>query len=149
MHSVSSRICRTLRAETGATIVEFAVASIILFTLVFGVIAICLALYSYNVTAEAARLATRYAIVRGSKCTSFASACPANRTDILTYVQSLGFPGINPASLSVPLDCCWPTNNNPKSTVQVTVNYTFPLVIPFVPSQTLTMSSTSAMTISQ
>jgi Flp pilus assembly protein TadG len=149
MHSVSSRIRRTLRAETGATIVEFAVASIILFTLVFGVIAICLALYSYNVTAEAARLATRYAIVRGSSCTSFASACPAIRTDIQTYVRSLGFPGINPASLSVPTDCCWPTNNNPGSTVQVTVNYTFPLVIPFVPSQTLTMSSTSAMVISQ
>jgi hypothetical protein len=31
----------------------------------------------------------------------------------------------------------------------VTVQYTFPLLIPFVPSRILTMSSTSAMYISQ
>jgi Flp pilus assembly protein TadG len=151
MRLLASRMRRTLRAEAGSSIVEFAMASIILFTLVFGVIAICLALYSYNVTAEAAREATRYAIVRGSACTSFATACPATKTDIETYVRSLGFPGINPApaSLWVNTDCCWPTDNNPGSTVQVTVNYTFPLVIPFVPSRMLTMSSTSAMVISQ
>jgi Flp pilus assembly protein TadG len=149
--SLASRIGRGVRVDAGTTIVEFAMASTILFTLVFGVIAICLALYSYNVVAESAREATRYAIVRGSACTSFATACPATKTDIETYVRSLGFPGINPASASlwVNTDCCWPTNNNPGSTVQVTVNYTFPLVIPFVPSRTLTMSSTSAMVISQ
>lgn len=129
--------------------VEFALASTILFSLVFGVISICLALYTYNAIAEAAREATRYAIVRGSKCKSFATACPAIRTDVQTYVQSLHFPGITPASLSVPASCCWPTNNNPGSTVKVTVQYTFPLTIPFVPSQTLSMSSTSQMVISQ
>jgi Flp pilus assembly protein TadG len=140
---------RTLRADRGSSIVEFAMASIILFTLVFGLLAICLALYSYNVTAEAAREATRYAIVRGSACTSFATACPATATDIETYVKGLGFPGIDPASLSVPADCCWPTNNNPGNPVKVTVKYTFPLVIPFVPRRILTMSSTSQMLISQ
>ena len=130
--------------------VEFAMASIILFTLVFGVIAICLALYSYNVTAEAAREATRYAIVRGSSCTSFATACPATATDIQTYVRGLGFPGINPSPSTLTATASWPNGNNkPGSPVQVTVQYTFPLVIPFVPSQALTMSSTSAMVISQ
>jgi Flp pilus assembly protein TadG len=144
------RMRRTLRADGGSSLVEFAMASIILFTLVFGLLAICLALYSYNVTAEAAREATRYAIVRGSACTSFATACPATATDIKTYVQGIGFPGINPASLSVPDDCCWPKgNNNPGNPVQVTVQYTFPLVIPFVPRRILTMSSTSQMLISQ
>jgi Flp pilus assembly protein TadG len=160
MHSVASRIRRTLRAETGATIVEFAVASIILFTLVFGVIAICLALYSYNVTAEAAREATRYAVVRGSHCDPKTfSDCNIDQTGLLTYVQSLGFPGINPSNLTVAASATTPTLvtctstlkpcNNPGSTVQVTVSYQFPLVIPFVPSQQLTMSSTSAMVISQ
>jgi Flp pilus assembly protein TadG len=147
---LAARMRRTLRADRGSSIVEFAMASIILFTLVFGLLAICLALYSYNVTAEAAREATRYAIVRGSACTSFATACPATATDIKTYVQGIGFPGINPASLSVPDDCCWPKgNNNPGNPVQVTVQYTFPLVIPFVPRRILTMSSTSQMLISQ
>jgi hypothetical protein len=44
----------------------------------------------------------------------------------------------------------WPKgNNNPGNPVQVTVTYTFPLGIPFMPSRALTMSSTSQMIISQ
>jgi Flp pilus assembly protein TadG len=159
MRSIAVRIGRAVRVETGANMVEFAMASIILFTLVFGVIAICLALYSYNVTAEAAREATRYAIVRGSKCSpSTFSDCNVTSAQLQTYVRGLGFPGINPSSLNV--TAAWPTIgptcfpsitpcNNPGNQVQVTVQYTFPLVIPFVPSRTLTMSNTSAMYISQ
>jgi len=146
---LASRTRRTLRAEMGSSIVEFALASVILFTLVFGVIAICLALYSYNVTAEAAREATRYAIVRGSACNSFPD-CKVTSDQIQTYVRGLGFPGINPSSLTLTATASWPNgNNDPGNPVQVTVNYTFPLVIPFVPTRTLTMTSTSAMVISQ
>jgi Flp pilus assembly protein TadG len=160
IHSViASRVRRIVGAEEGATMVEFAMSSIILFTLVFGVIAICLALYSYNVTAEAAREATRYAIVRGSACSpSTFSDCNVTSAQLQTYVRGLGFPGINPSSLTA--TATWPTTgsacfpsvtpcNNPGNRVNVTVQYTFPLAIPFVPSQTLTMSSTSAMYISQ
>jgi Flp pilus assembly protein TadG len=160
IHSfIASRVRRTVGAEEGATMVEFAMASIILFTLVFGVISICLALYSYNVTAEAAREATRYAIVRGSACSpSTFSDCNVTSAQLQTYVQGLGFPGINPSSLTV--TATWPTTgsacfpsiapcNNPGNRVNVTVQYTFPLAIPFVPSRTLTMSSTSGMYISQ
>jgi Flp pilus assembly protein TadG len=157
LRSVASRMRRTLRADGGSSIVEFALASVILFTLLFGVIAICLALYSYNVTAEAAREATRYAIVRGSACNSFPN-CNIDQTGLQTYVRGLGFPGINPSSLT--LTAAWPTVgvtcfpsltpcNNPGNLVRVTVQYTFPLVIPFVPRRILTMSSTSAMYISQ
>jgi Flp pilus assembly protein TadG len=148
---------RAARCESGSAIVEFAMTSIILFTLVFGVMAIGLALYSYNVVAEAAREGSRYAIVRGSACNSF-SNCNVTSAQIQTYVKGIGFPGINPASLTA--TAAWPTTginctpsitpcNNPGNLVNVTVNYQFPLVIPFVPSRTLTMSSTSAMVISQ
>ena len=153
-----ARILRTLRVEAGSSIVEFAMASIILFTLVFGLLAICLALYSYNVVSEAAREATRYAIVRGSACNSFAD-CNIDQTGLQTYVRGIGFPGITPSSLSVVASATTPTGttctptlkpcNNPGNPVQVTVTYTFPLVIPFVPSRMLTMSSTSQMLISQ
>jgi Flp pilus assembly protein TadG len=141
--------------------VEFAVASVILFTLVFGVIAICLALYSYNIVAEAAREATRYAIVRGSACSaSTFSDCNIDQTGLQTYVQSLGFPGINSSSLTVTASAtspatgttCTPTLvpcNKPGNLVTVTVTYPFLLSIPFVPQRTLNMSSTSAMYISQ
>jgi Flp pilus assembly protein TadG len=158
MHPLASRIRRTLRAEKGSSIVEFAMASVILFTLIFGVMAIGLALYSYNVVSEAAREATRYAIVRGSACNSFTN-CNIDQTGLQTYVQGIGFPGITPSSLTVAASAksatgtiCTPTLkpcNKPGNPVKVTVTYTFPLVIPFVPRRTLTMSSTSQMTISQ
>ena len=158
---MNQRIRRASRDESGSSILEFALTSVILFTLVFGVIAICLALYSYNVTAEAAREATRYAIVRGSACSnSTFPDCNVTSDQIQTYVRGLGFPGINPSSTTLTAVATWPTTgaacfpsvtpcNNPGNLVQVTVQYTFPLVIPFVPSRTLTMSSTSAMYISQ
>jgi Flp pilus assembly protein TadG len=161
MRSIASRVRRTVGAEVGSSMVEFAVASVILFTLVFGVIAICLALYSYNVTSEAAREATRYAIVRGSACSpSTFSDCNVTSDQLQTYVRGLGFPGINPSSSTLTATATWPTTgatcspsvtpcNNPGNLVKVTVQYTFPLVIPFVSSRTLTMSSTSAMYISQ
>jgi Flp pilus assembly protein TadG len=146
------RIRRTLRAEAGSSIVEFALASIILFALVFGVMAICFALYSYNVVSEAAREATRYAIVRGSSCNSFPD-CKVTSDQLQTYVQGLGFPLINikpPPAKALTAVASWPNgNNNPQNPVQVTVTYTFPLGIPFMPSRALTMSSTSQMIISQ
>jgi Flp pilus assembly protein TadG len=143
------RLRRASRDESGSSLVEFAITSTILFMLVFGVMAICLALYSYNVVSEAAREATRYAIVRGSACTKTVP-CKATSGQIETYVQNLGFPGIAPTSLTVTSDCCWPNGDkNPGSPVKVTVQYTFPLAIPFVPTRTLTMSSTSQMLISQ
>lgn len=144
----ASRIGRAIRVEAGANIVEFALASIVLITLVFGVIAICLALYSYNVVAEAAREASRYAMVRGSACNSFAD-CKVTRIQLESYVQSITWPGLASNSLTVPT-VNWPDgNNNPGSRVAVTVNYTLPLAIPFVPSRTLTMASTSQVVISQ
>lgn len=158
MRSIASHARRTVGAEVGATMVEFALASVILFTLVFGVIAICLALYSYNIVAEAAREATRYAIVRGSACTTF-SDCKVTSDQLKTYIRGRGFPGIDPSSLN--LVATWPTTgvtcfpsvtpcNNPGNLVSVTVSYpSFLLSIPFVSQQTLSMSSTSVMYISQ
>lgn len=157
-----ARMHRTLRAEAGSPIVEFAMASSILFSLVFGIMAICVALYTYNVTAEIAREATRYAIVRGSACTSKTfSNCNIDQDGLQTHVRDVGgtFPGITPSSLTVTASATSATGtictakltpcNKPGNPVQVTVTYTFPLSIPFVPRRTLTMSSTSQMLISQ
>jgi Flp pilus assembly protein TadG len=147
-----------LSDERGDTIVEFATGALILFTVLFGIMAMALALYSYNVVSELAREGTRYAIVRGAKC-HFTSACPASNTDIQTYLQNVGFPGINPNSVTTVTSwsaypvgtLCAPSLscNNPGNQVKVTVSYQFPLVIPFVPSRTLSMSSTAEMVISQ
>lgn len=148
---MEARIQRASRDQSGSAIIEFAVASTILFSLVFGVMAICWAFYSFNITSEAAREATRYAIVRGSACSSSTfSNCNITSGQIQTYVRSIGFPGINSSPTTLTATASWPDgNNNPGSQVQVTVQYSFPLVIPFVPRRTLTWSSTSQMVISQ
>ncbi len=77
--------------------------------------------------------------------------------DIQTYVQNLGFPGSGnmvgqplhgpptPREAPVRHAGC----NSPGDQVTVTVTYQFPVVIPFVPRRTLSMSSTAAMVISQ
>jgi Flp pilus assembly protein TadG len=149
---------RLMRSEEGQSLVETAVSSMAVLCLFFGVMEMSLALYTYHFLSEAARLATRYAVVRGSACTSFVTACPAQASDVQTYVRNLDFPGIVPANVTV--TTTWPTTgstctpsslpcNNPGNQVKIKVQYKFPLSIPFMPYSNLTMSSTSQMVISQ
>ena len=144
-----------LRGERGTSTIEFALGASLLFMTVVGILTMMFALYSYNVVSEAAREATRFAIVRGTAC-HFATACPAASGDIQTYVQHLGFPGSSnlvatPAWSAYPAggNCKSPGCNGPGDQVAVTVTYQFPVVIPFVPRRTLSMSNTAAMVISQ
>jgi Flp pilus assembly protein TadG len=157
-------------ADEGATLVEMALTSAILFAGVFGIIMISFALYTYNYVAEAAHEAARYASVRGAYCVGF-SDCPDITGDQVTaFVQTLNYPGIltDSAHLTVstswynvvqtggsattisscgtsPAGCDVPSFN----AVQVQVTYNFPLNIPFWRSTTLSMSSTSQLPISQ
>jgi len=156
----AARFARASRGEQGATLVETALSMVILLTVIFGVFEICLAVYTYHFISEAAREGTRYAIVRGAQCSGFASACPASSTDVQTYVKGIGFPGIDPSKMTVlpvwssytsggncpasPAPC-----NTPGNLITITVQYNFPLAIPFIPAKTLAMSSTSSMVISQ
>jgi Flp pilus assembly protein TadG len=104
------------------------------------------ALYTYTEVSEAARQGTRYAIVRGSSCTSWANACPASASDIQTYLQNVP-QGLNANNMTV--TTTWTPNNNPGSTVQVKVQYSFQFILPFLPSGTINMTSTSQMVISR
>jgi Flp pilus assembly protein TadG len=140
------RISRRAAEQRGTSVVEFALCSAILLTLAFGVLALSLAVYSYHFISEAARQGTRYAMVRGSTC-QFSNPCTATSDEIQSYVQGLAFPGINPSQMTVTTK--WPSGKDPGDPVEVTVTYAFPLWIPFVPSQTLTMTSSSQMTISE
>lgn len=145
--------------EHGNTMVEMALSALMLLCFIFGVMEICLALYTYHNIAESAREATRFAIVRGYSCTSWTSACPASVPDIQTYVQNLGYPGIDPSRLTVtptwsayPKAYTCPASPSPCNStgnlVTITVQYSFPISLPFVSLTTIPMSSTSAMIIS-
>lgn len=85
--------------EEGSQLVEMALTCGILMALLIGLLQITLAVYSYHYVSEAAREATRWAIVRGSACTGF-THCNAANSDIQTYAQSLGYPGITAAHLT-------------------------------------------------
>lgn len=144
--------------EQGSSIVETALSMIILLTILFGLIEICLALYTYHFISDAAREGTRYAIVHGSTCLVGTASCTVTTGQIQTYVQNLGFPGINSSAITVTTaysawpaggTCVAPGCNGPGDLATVTVKYNFPLSIPFVKSSVLAMTSTSAMVISQ
>lgn len=84
--------------EDGANLVEMALACTVFFAMLFGIIEFCLVFNCFNFVAEAAREATRYAVIRGSdSClpnTSFPN-CDLNSTTagaLQTYVQGLGYP---------------------------------------------------------
>lgn len=158
---------RSTHNESGSAILETALSIMILLTFLFGIMEVCLAGYTYHVISEAAREATRYAIVRGSTYTTDCTAPSAanciaqggnNSGDIATYVQDLNFAGINPNKMTV--NSTWLTIAGtvcgtgdackaPGNQVQVTIQYNFPLSVPFVPVSRWTLTSTSRMVISQ
>ena len=146
---------RALKNEHGSTLVELALSSAILFSMLFGIMQIGLALYSFHFISNAAREGTRWAMVRGNTCTG----CVAAVSDVQSHVKNLGFPGINPANMTVTVSygaypagvTCSPSAacNNPGNKVKVVVQYNFTFAVPFVPQQTFSMSSTSTMIIAQ
>jgi Flp pilus assembly protein TadG len=157
-----SRVHDWSHHEEGAVLVEIAFSIVILLSVVFGIMAISLALYSYFFVSEAAREATRYAIVRGNSnsrpdCTSPGYAtCIAQPTDIQSYVRDLAFPGVTASNITA--TSTWWTSTGgacgttdsckiPGNRVQVTVSYPYPLSIPFGPQRTLTLASTSNMVV--
>jgi Flp pilus assembly protein TadG len=151
----ANRSSSGFHGERGTSTIEFALGASLLFMTVVGIISMMFALYTYNIVSEAAREAARFAIVRGSAC-HFAAACPAASGDIQTYVQNLGFPGSS-TLVATPAWSAYPAGgackhagcNGPGDQVTVTVTDQFPLVIPFLPRRTLSMSNTAAMVISQ
>ena len=138
---------RRASRSRGASLVEFALTAGIVLTVMFAAMALSQALSTYHFLASAASQATRYAIVRGAECSSWSSACPASAGDIQSYVRGLVPDGITAANVNV--TTTWLPDNQPGSFVKVTVAYSFNLEIPFIPAQSLPLSSTAEMTISQ
>jgi Flp pilus assembly protein TadG len=152
-----------IRGDEGATIVEFALSCGILCMMLFGIVEVSLAVYTYDFVSEAARDGARYAIVRGTKCTGMTD-CNATSAQIQTHVQSLNYPAINGNNLTVtatwlsaaaaPPNMVWSSCsgsgcNKIGNAVNVQVQYPFQLSIPFWKSVTINLSNSSQMVISQ
>jgi len=160
-----------LRGEEGSGAVEVAFASLILIATMLGVCEVSLAWYYGHFCSDAARQATRYAMVRGSKScanTPNLSECDVTADQIKTYVRGLGFPGV--VSGNVTVTSTWyqasttePTSgqtatwsacpgacNAPGNMVKVVVAYPMSLPIPAAnKTLSLNLKGTSQMLITQ
>ena len=174
------------RSERGSTLIEFGLVITVLLLFLFGIIDFGRALYAYHFVGNAARQATRFAIVRGTtwqnSCddtTSLTGGCQASSENVQYYVQQLangsgiynssGNTNPNNASLIATLQAqpspdggsltCNTVPITPGCTAEVTVQYAFQFIFPFLPTNRCTLSngvaasvcmtSTSEMVVSQ
>ncbi|MGB9079059.1 MAG: TadE/TadG family type IV pilus assembly protein [Terracidiphilus sp.] len=123
-----------LRREDGASLVEVAVSLAVYLSLLFMVIELSLALYSYNFVSDAAREATRYAVIRGeNSCVpnptfpncnlqpgSITSTTNPSRNPVLAYIDSLRYPGLDSRNLSAAVTW-WVAKQNASGSTSWTI----------------------------
>ncbi len=130
-----------MRKRRGSTLVESAFALTSFAVLLAGIMEVAFTGFVANSVTFAAQRAARYASVRGS-----ASGHPAATAD----VQSVGQACATPLTAGwVKVNVTWIPDNNPGSTVQVQVVYSFkPSIMP-IDRGILTLQSTARQTIVQ
>ena len=151
------RAKNAMYGEAGSAILEMAVTLPLLFAFLFCFMEVCLALYTLCMISESAREGTRYAMVHGASCpTSGSPTCEVTAAQVNTFVQNINWADVAGGTMTV---CVYYNNNacntNPANSrnvgnpVKITVTYVFPITMPFVPTSSLTLKSTSQMTIIQ
>jgi Flp pilus assembly protein TadG len=150
--------------ERGSTLFEFAMVAVITLVLMFGMIDLARALYSYHFVTTAAREGARFASVRGALCSSSVAPppCPAQQIDVQNFVTAITPQGIDAGNVTATL---LPGTNTmpvcgsgppfyPGCMFTVTVTYQFKWIFPAAfyslapvnfQSGTIVMSSTSEM----
>jgi Flp pilus assembly protein TadG len=162
------RTIRPRNGESGNVLVEFSVSLVVILTVLFGIIDVGRALYAYDWVSHAARLGTRYAMVRGAceldngdpcpNCSGGVNSLPCQATgtsstagDIQNYVNTTAI-GIDTSNVTVTAQCyvtAKAASNPPCATgtwINVKVAYKFSFVSPLFPL-TWTMHSTSERTV--
>jgi Flp pilus assembly protein TadG len=133
--------CRA-SATSGQTAVEFALASSLLFILMFGLMKLGFAVYSYNTISHTARECVRYAFVHEP-----GSVNPQSASAIAQRYEYAYMPGGAPLTVTVtfPQDSDFSTLQD----AQCSISFNYTVQIPFLPSKTLTLTSTEHMILSQ
>jgi Flp pilus assembly protein TadG len=148
--------------EAGQALIELAITIPVLFLFLFAFMQVCMICYTRNMISEAARQGTEYAAVRsgpygastGCMTTNYSTSvsCAASATQVQSYVTGIGWPNIAGGTMTAAVSYIEPTGglgpgNVVGNYVKVTVNYAFPISVPFMPHSTLTLTSSSQMTI--
>jgi Flp pilus assembly protein TadG len=145
-----SAIKRLVRGDAGSGLVEYALIFMLFMSMLLGIADFARALYADHYVSNAARDASRWAAVNGSTCADDGScASPASSGTIQSFVTNNVPLGIDSSQLTV--SSSWPfaagacatTPKAPGCLVQVTVQYKFNFVFPFVSNKTLTFKSVS------
>jgi Flp pilus assembly protein TadG len=116
--------------------------------LIFGVIDLADAIYSYNTVCYVASTAIRYASLNGAS-----SSSPATTSSVQSLVMSManGLEATSNCPASGARALCaattWNPNSSAGSTVTIVVTYNFQPFGPFLPSALLAFSSTQQMVI--
>jgi Flp pilus assembly protein TadG len=148
----SAAALRCPKAERGNALAEFALVLVAFVVMTFGIIDFGRAMFTYHTIGDAARVGSRWAIVRGSACAL--PGCPVDSSAVQTYLRSVT-PGIDRTQLTatlVPLDsatCSGYGNQGPGCRIQVTVSYPFRFLVPLIANYPVTFSSQSTMVGSQ
>ena len=147
------------RGERGSNLVEQSFIIVFLLTMLFGIVEFGRAMYTYHFVSTAAREASRWASVRGSRCSALPD-CNATPSDVqTTFSANMSSMGLDPSKISfvttwvappgVTSGSCTPGKNDPGCAVNVDVTYSYKFLFPFLPSSTVTMKSQSQMVITQ
>jgi Flp pilus assembly protein TadG len=129
--------------EKGQSLVEFALASIVFFIMVFGLIDVGRAVWNYNTLSQATREGARYAIVHGSRSADPATA--DDPQDIVDQVEKFAG-GLNLDDLTV--TATWPDDsNNPGREVTIESTYSYTPMFGMFGIPSFDMSSSSTMEI--
>ena len=123
--------------EQGSTLVEMALAMAVYSAMFIGIIKLCLGIYTYNYVSDAAREATRWAVVRGANSCTISSTFPScnllptNITSatnpaanpVLNYIYALNYPSMNTSNLSATVTW-WVASQNASGSTSWTTQCT-------------------------
>jgi TadE-like protein len=120
-------------ARRGATIIEFAMVTLLLMIVILAGIEFDRMVLVYTALANSARAGVRYAIVHGSDRTTTGDPAsgPGDKTAVIAKVRQFASAGMldtSPLKLTVTVE--YPVDNKPGSLVKVAVAYVYdPFVV--------------------
>lgn len=144
------RAFRTTRGKsTGESLIEFAFASVIFLTMVFGAIEFGIAVWNYSLVSDLAQEGARFAAVRGATsgaaCSGLALPCSASNADVQTFVQARAI-GL---SVTVTTPSGAPGGISAGNVVEVRVQHTLAVGGGLIPAWNFPIASTARMIVAR
>jgi len=136
-------LSRKRAREAGTTMAEFALVASTFFMMSFGIMEMASAVMAYNSVCDAAREAVRYAIVH-----SPTSANPATTAQIQQVAINVA-PNLRITQSQVTVTFPADSNLPSMKDAEVQISYPYSITIPFIPTMSVTLTTTSRMLVSQ